>query len=135
MATPDWKHLGEMIVAERERQRLTQNEMQGKGGPSSTLIRQIEKGANTNISSRTKTSIEDALGWERGVVDELLAGATIVRRKDHSPETVTAEGESAGVGTIKARKPANMTDEDFKRLLAEYEEEIEWKLDRAARER
>lgn len=50
-------------------------------------------------------------------------------------ESVGGDRNDPGIGTIKARKPANMSDEDFKRLLNEYQEEIEWKLDRAARER
>lgn len=81
MPSPDWKHLGEVVAQERERLRLTQGELQGRGGPSVTLVRQIEKASNPGITARTKSALEDALGWERGVVDEILAGEAEPRRR------------------------------------------------------
>lgn len=83
------------------------------------------------IKLPTQGKIERALGWPAGAVAAVEAGG------DPPPleGSVGAADQDPGLGTIKARKPANMTDEDFKRLLEEYQEEIEWKLNRAARER
>lgn len=141
MSNPDWENLGRAVVEARSRKRLTQNDVQARGGPSATLVRQIEKGQNDSISARTKSSLEQALGWVHGEVDRLLAGATephyenVLITDEEMERSVGPSVDDAGLATIKARKPANMSDEDFKRLLQEYEEEIEWKLNRAARER
>lgn len=83
------------------------------------------------IKLPTQGKIERALGWPAGTISAIEAGGEPPAVGD----VVGAGAEDAGLATIKARKPANMSDEDFRRLLAEYEEEIEWKLNRAARER
>ena len=83
------------------------------------------------IKLPTQGKIERALAWPPGTLSSIEAGA----EPPAIEGSVGPDAEASGIGTIKARKPANMSDEDFRRLLTEYQEEIEWKLDRAARER
>lgn len=82
------------------------------------------------IKLPTQGKIERALTWPPGTISAVEAGAEAPKIGD----SVGGDTDDPGIATIKARKPANMSDEDFKRLLSEYEEEIEWKLNRAARE-
>ena len=84
------------------------------------------------IKLPTQGKIERALEWPPGTISSIEAGG--------EPPAIGQpvggdQQDEPGIGPIKARTPANMSDEDFKRLLNEYREEIEWKLDRAARER
>lgn len=83
------------------------------------------------IKLPTQGKIERALDWAPGTIATIEAGGEPPAIGD----SVGGDADDPGIGTIKARKPANMSDEDFKRLLDEYSEEIEWKLNRAARER
>lgn len=76
---PDWENLAEAVHHQRILLRMSQTDLQPRGGPSATLVRQIEKGVARGISARTKTTLEDVLGWDRGVVDDLLAGAVTPR--------------------------------------------------------
>ncbi|MCW2831108.1 MAG: Helix-turn-helix protein [Aeromicrobium sp.] len=127
----NWARAGEFLYQRRKAKGLTQAQVQGDGGPSTAVQRQVENGTYDASMHRTlRRGYEDALDLPRGSIDLLLA--------DEEPDLTSSVGpddDDGGFGTIKARKPANMSDEDFKRLLTEYQEEIEWKLDRAARER
>jgi hypothetical protein len=82
------------------------------------------------IKIPTQGKVERALGWRAGTIAAIESG----QEPPQIGDSVGGDTEDPGIATIKARKPANMSDEDFKRLLNEYEEEIEWKLNRASRE-
>ena len=82
------------------------------------------------IKLPTQGKVERALGWRAGTLAAIEAG----QEPPQIGDSLGGDTEDSGIATIKARKPANMSDEDFKRLLNEYEEEIEWKLNRASRE-
>lgn len=106
-------------------------------GLSTRVLTDLEAGKR-RLGSVSYVQIETALGWPAGEIDSYLDGVgSFLDDEEQRPgeQSVSPSGNDDDFGTIKARKPANMTDEDFKRLLAEYREEIEWKLDRAARER
>ncbi len=84
------------------------------------------------IKLPTQGKIERALKWPPGTITAIEAGGDAPGFDDAA---VSGDGDDQGMGMIKARKPEGMSDEDFKRLLADFEEELEWKLNRAARER
>lgn len=135
-AHPDkLKRLGALIVQRRVQQKMkTKIALSEKTGISTRVLGDVESGKR-QVSDTTYATIELAIGWPAGTIGGYLEGWGSILDDEPEDGTVTPAGQDAGVGTIKARKPADMTDEDFKRLLAEYEEEIEWKLNRAARER
>lgn len=93
---------------------------------STRQLQGLERGEP--VGEKTLQRVALTLGRELSVLIDLLA-------ETEELSSVSPADDDGDFGTIKARKPANMSDEDFKRLLTEYQEEIEWKLDRAARER
>lgn len=145
----DWANLGQWVLRERQNQRMPQGGVQGKGGPSATLVRQIEKATLTSISARTKTGLEDAFGWRRGVVDALLEGAEGPRYRSASlREQAEEDYDDYLAGTvggddhdedeifeIKMRRPEGVSVEEWKRMKSDWEAELQFKLNRAARER
>lgn len=70
----DWKRLGETILKRRESLRLTQADVQARGGPSLKTQSLVERGVVESIKRQTKSAYEHALGWTRGSVDDVLAG-------------------------------------------------------------
>ncbi|WP_293783618.1 hypothetical protein [uncultured Aeromicrobium sp.] len=138
----DWANLGQWVLRERQNQRISQSEVQARGGPSATLVRQIEKATVTSISARTKTGLEEAFGWRRGVVDALLRGAErpsyVSPRGDErgdAPSSVGGSDHDEDVFEIKMRRPEGVSVEEWKRMKADWEAELQFKLNRAAHER
>lgn len=76
----------------------------------------------------TQGRMEKALGWPAGSIQAIATGS-----EPPSDSSVSADTEDERV--IKMRRPEGMSVEDWKRKADELEEEIEWKLNRAARER
>lgn len=125
--------MGDVASAERINLRLNQGDLQSRGGPSVTLVRQIEKGINPSITSRTKSALEDALGWERGVVDEILAGAPEPRRIDQAhvqPDTkvlgnVGGDAEGGEEFEFLTRVREDLTTEEMDTLMEELNPYLE----------
>jgi hypothetical protein len=53
---------------------MTQNQLAANGGPSSASIRAVEAARAPSITARTIRSLENALGWESGSVQDILLG-------------------------------------------------------------
>lgn len=71
---PQWERLARYVRARRAELRLTQQDVQARGGPSQAKLRQIESGRPVTISKPIRRRLEQALLWEHGSVDDVLAG-------------------------------------------------------------
>lgn len=96
---------------------------------------------NGNRWPRTKTqgAIEKALGWGPGTIREIALGGQVPspggETDARAPETVGGETQDEDVFEIKMRRPEGVSVEEWKRMKADWEAELRFKLDRAARER
>lgn len=71
---PARARLADLMDARRRDLRLTWDEVATRAGINRETLRQIRNG-NGDIRPLSKTGIEDALEWERGSVDAILAGS------------------------------------------------------------
>lgn len=71
---PDRRRLGAAVKARRNQLLMTHAAIHAAGGPSPTVLQNIENGRNITIRHATGVRLEDALKWRRGSVDALLAG-------------------------------------------------------------
>jgi hypothetical protein len=69
-----WERLAEAVRDRRRVLKLTQPDVTERGGPSIGTIRGIETGRSGRLSQRSRRALERALEWERGSVDDVLAG-------------------------------------------------------------
>lgn len=114
-----------------------------KAGLSEARVRQIINGYTSAgrgqyvevfAPAETIANLMDAV---KVPADEVAAAgredAAELLRQRQDPETVSVDEQDERV--IKMKRPAGMTVEEWKRKADELEEEIEWKLNRAAKER
>lgn len=74
---PEQEHLQRLADAVKQRRvdlRLSQEEMQARGGPSTTKMSQIEAAKPPYPRGATQRRLEQALGWAAGSVDKVIAG-------------------------------------------------------------
>lgn len=66
---------------------MTQIAVHAAGGPSAAAVRYIEAGRYEHLSPKTIKSLETALGWAPGSVQEVLLGnePTILASPEHDP--------------------------------------------------
>jgi len=65
--------LGRLVRARRERLGLRQDELLAYGGPGTATVSKVERAAQENWAVRTQHQLENALGWRRGAVRDILA--------------------------------------------------------------
>jgi transcriptional regulator with XRE-family HTH domain len=70
-----WDFLAQVVRERRENIGLSQEEVYEYGGPKKSTVGKIENARETSYSTRTLQQLEEALGWDRGAVDQLLAVA------------------------------------------------------------
>lgn len=71
---PGWRALAYVAQKRRARLGLTQEEVAGRGGPSTATLRSIEAGSGTTFRAKTLFALDDALGWMKGTAQELVEG-------------------------------------------------------------
>lgn len=117
--------LGRLVRERRERLGLNQGDLAQYGGPRVSTVGKIERAEQGNYPLRTRHQLENALGWSRGVFDEILTAPaepwwdndglrssfieSIV--EDHVPDL-----SRPTVIAAQARRAADLTDDE---LLAE----------------
>ncbi|NEW42771.1 helix-turn-helix domain-containing protein [Nocardia cyriacigeorgica] len=69
-----WPRLGRLIRERRDELRLTQSQVQERGGPSPALVRKVETGKAESMSRSKRRDLERALEWRIGSVDDILRG-------------------------------------------------------------
>lgn len=70
----DWHRLGDAVRRRRERLGLTQQEVAGRGGPSTATMRQIEGALADGYRAKTLYALDEALGWFRGTCLSIFEG-------------------------------------------------------------
>lgn len=70
----NWTALAKAVQTRRAELDLRQDDLLSRGGPSGGTVRNIEQVARNGYSVRTFVMLEQALGWPRGTVDDILAG-------------------------------------------------------------
>lgn len=66
---------------------MTQNAVHAAGGPSAAAVRYIEAGRYEHLAPKTIKSLEAALGWGPGSIQEVLLGGepSILPTPEHDP--------------------------------------------------
>lgn len=106
----DWARLGHVIEDRISDLRLTQADVQARGGPSPATVRAIVNGRSTTLSPSKRRDLERALSWMEGSIDTVLAGgdatvkprsrlANYLNARDKAPDERTAEEQRAVVET------------------------------------
>lgn len=80
----DWRRLAELTEKRRTELRLSQPDVQQRGGPSVATLRLIEGALSEGYRERTFSQLEHALRWGTGSVQRILQGGdpTEVRSAD-----------------------------------------------------
>lgn len=68
--------LGKTVRERRAELGLTQSDISDRGGPSVNTLRALENNRVDRLGPRLRRSLERALEWAAGSVDEILAGGT-----------------------------------------------------------
>lgn len=80
-----WEKLGEAVRARRHELGLTQADIRGLGGPSPAIVGAIENNRANQLSPRMRRGLDQALQWEPGSVNAILAGGQAVAISLSSP--------------------------------------------------
>lgn len=91
-----WEALAEAAQARRIQLGLRQSDLEGRGGPSTGTVRNLEQAARKSYAKRTLTQLEVALEWPPGTVADLLAGTRSphdVHVSHPTPEMLRREAE------------------------------------------
>lgn len=67
-----WQAIGRIGKARRERLGLNQDELAHYGGPRVATVGKFERGV-ASFPLRTQHQIEKALGWSRGIIEQVVA--------------------------------------------------------------
>lgn len=68
------QHLGNRVRERRRELKLTQAEVQKRGGPSTATLRLIEGGKHTDFRAATAEPLEEILQWQKGSIAATLKG-------------------------------------------------------------
>ncbi|EHB44076.1 hypothetical protein MycrhDRAFT_6971 [Mycolicibacterium rhodesiae JS60] len=80
-----WEKLGAVVRARRHELGLTQADIRGLGGPSPAIVGAIENNRAAQLSPRMRRGLDQALQWEPGSVNAILAGGEPVAITLSSP--------------------------------------------------
>ena len=91
-----WDKLSDEVRKRRRELGLTQPDIQQRGGPGVATLRAIENNQPSRPSLRMRRALEDALEWESGSVDAILAGGppTLKESKDDSDSTTQPKADA-----------------------------------------
>lgn len=101
--------LARHVRARREALRLAQADLAGKGGPKAATVRRVERAEVPGLRAQTKTQLEQALGWERGLIDRIVDG------------TATEEEIYGGEPAQRQEQPQQAAGDDLDRQRAQFE--------------
>lgn len=80
-----WEKLGEAVRARRHELGLTQADIREHGGPSPAIVGALENNRAAQLSPRMRRGLDQALQWEPGSVNAILAGGEPVAITLSSP--------------------------------------------------
>lgn len=73
MENSGWVLLGTLVRRRREHLGLKQGDLAQYGGPAVSTVGKIERAEQQTYPTRTQHQLENALGWKRGTVREIVA--------------------------------------------------------------
>lgn len=90
----DWNRVAEYVRTRRTELRLTQDDVQDRGGPSAAKLREIENKRSQTLSASKRRDLERAIEWTDGSFDSVLRGGEpSVKRLDSGAERSTERQE------------------------------------------
>lgn len=72
MTENGWQVIGRIAKARRERLGLKQDELAQYGGPGVATVGKFERAAQESFPTRTQHQMENALGWTRTVIEQVV---------------------------------------------------------------
>lgn len=72
MTENGWQAIGRIAKARRERLGLKQDELAQYGGPGVATVGKFERAAQDSFPTRTQHQIENALGWSRTIIEQVV---------------------------------------------------------------
>ena len=75
MTETAWEVVGRLVKARRERLGLDQDDLRLYGGPGVSTVGKCERAAQDRFSLRTQHQIQNALGWGRSAIEEIISAA------------------------------------------------------------
>lgn len=72
MTETGWQTIGRIAKARRERLGLNQDELAQYGGPRVATVGKFERAAQSSFPLRTQHQMEKALGWSRGIIEQVV---------------------------------------------------------------
>lgn len=84
MTENGWQAIGRIAKARRERLGLNQDELAQYGGPRVATVGKFERAAQETFPLRTQHQIEKALGWSRGIIEQVVES---IEQGELTPET------------------------------------------------
>lgn len=73
--TDDWNRVGQYVKSRRKELGLRQEDLQGRGGPSPALVRQLENGRyDADMQDAMRSGLERSLEWAAGSLTSISAG-------------------------------------------------------------
>lgn len=73
MTESGWKAIGRIARARRERLGLKQEDLADYAGPRVSTVGKFERAAQDSFPLRTQHQIEKALGWSRGIIEQVVS--------------------------------------------------------------
>lgn len=73
MTETGWEAIGRIARLRRERLGLNQDELAQYGGPRVATIGKFERARQASFPLRTQHQIENALGWSRGTIEQVVS--------------------------------------------------------------
>jgi transcriptional regulator with XRE-family HTH domain len=86
-----WDKLSDEVRKRRRELGLTQPDIQQRGGPGVATLRAIENNQPSRPSLRMRRALEDALEWESGSVDAILAGGAPTPKESKDDSDITTQ--------------------------------------------
>ena len=97
MTETAWEAVGRLVKARRERLALNQDDLHLYGGPAVSTVGKCERAVQDRFPLRTQHQFENALGWRRGAIEEIISAveandwyADPDQRKDFEDDLVNA---------------------------------------------
>lgn len=72
MTETGWQAVGRMAKLRRERLGLKQDELVRYGGPAVATVGKFERAAQDSFPMRTQHQMENALGWGRTIIEQVV---------------------------------------------------------------
>lgn len=95
MTETAWEAVGRLVKARRERLGLNQDDLHLYGGPKVSTVGKCERAAQDRFPLRTQHQLENALGWRRGAIEEIISAVETSdwyadQREDYENDLINA---------------------------------------------